>query len=104
MDATADEGDWPHDPDGEEGSEEGRKYGMAIVAKKVEDVTFPLSRAEFVEEHGDDPVRLNHRRVVSVADVFEYVDREEFDDLVEFHRAVGDAMREGGFWEYTPDA
>jgi hypothetical protein len=95
--------DWPHDPDGEEGSEGKRKYGMAILAKKLdEDEDFPLSRSAFVEAHGDEPVRLNHRRVVSVADVFEHVDREEFSDITDFHKAVGRAMREGGFWEYTP--
>jgi len=96
--------DWPHDPDGEEGSEGGRKYGLAVVAKKVEDATFPLDRDEFLDEYGDDPVRLNHRRVVSVADIFEHVDADSFEDKGSFHRAVGAAMRGGGFWEYTPEA
>ncbi|MFB6218965.1 MAG: DUF5785 family protein [Halobacteriaceae archaeon] len=94
--------DWPHDPDGEAGSEGGRKYGLAVIAKKVEDATFPVDRESFLDEYGDDPVRLNHEQVVSVADVFEYVDGEEFEDKVSFHGAVGDAMREGDFWEYTP--
>jgi len=95
--------EWPHDPDGEEGSEGRRKYGMAILAKKIdEEEDFPLSRSAFVEAHGDEPVRLNSRRVVSVADIFEHVDGEEFGDMVEFHRAVGRAMRAGGFWAYTP--
>jgi hypothetical protein len=94
--------EWPHDPDGEAGSEGRRKYGMAILAKKIDETTdFPLSRAAFVETHGDEPVRLNHRRVVSVADIFEHVDEEEFEDMVSFHQAVGRAMRSGGFWEYT---
>jgi hypothetical protein len=95
--------DWPHDPDGEQGSEGGRKYGMALLAKKVdEEADFPLDREAFVEAHGDEPVRLNHERVVSVAEIFEHVDEAEFADLQTFHRAVGRAMREGGFWEYTP--
>ena len=95
--------DWPHDPDGEEGSEGGRKYGMAVVAKKVdEDEDFPLSKTDFLADHADDPLRLNHSRVVSVADVFEHVDEEEFDDIVSLHQAVGRAMRAGGFWEYHP--
>jgi len=73
------EREWPHDPDGEQGSEGRRKYGMAVLAKKLdEEKDFPLSRAEYVAEYGDDPVRLNHERVVSVADIFEYVDRDEF--------------------------
>jgi len=95
--------DWPHDPDGDEGSEGMRKYGMAILAKKLdEDEDFPLEVDEFVEEHGDEPLRLNHRRVVSVAEVFEHVGEDEFDDIVSFHKGVGSAMREGGFWEYHP--
>ena len=97
--------DWPHDPDGDEGSEGMRKYGMAILAKRLdEDEDFPLSAADFVDEHGDEPVRLNHRRVVSVADVFEHVDKDEFEVIVDFHQTVGRAMRSGGFWEYQPKA
>jgi hypothetical protein len=94
---------WPHDPDGEQGSEGRRKYGMAVLAKKLdEEADFPLSRAEFLAEHGDDPVRLSHGRVVSVAAVFEHVDREEFEDMETFHRAVGRAIRAGDFRESTP--
>lgn len=93
--------DWPHDPDGEEGSEGMRKYGHAVIAKKVNDAEdFPLSREEFVEEYGDDPIRINHERVVPLREVFELVDEEEFEDFVELHRAVGRAMRAGGFWDY----
>ena len=92
--------DWPHDPDGEEGSEGMRKYGQAILAKKLdEEEDFPLEAADFVDEHGDEPVRLNHERVVSVADIFEAVDETEFEDIVTFHKAVGEAMRAADMWE-----
>ena len=95
--------DWPHDPDGEEGSEGGRKYGMAILAKKLdEEEDFPLSKSEFVAEHSDEPIRINHQRVVSVGDIFEYVEGEEFETIVDFHKAVGAGMRRGGFWDYHP--
>jgi hypothetical protein len=95
--------DWPHDPDGEEGSEGGRKYGMAILAKKLdEDEDFPLDADAFAAEHGDEPLRLNRSRVVSVADVFEHVEADSFEDIVAFHKAVGKAMRRGGFWEFHP--
>ncbi len=95
--------DWPHDPDGEEGSEGGRKYDMAIIAKKIdEEEDFPLERGTFVEAYGDHPIRVNHESVVALSEIFEYVKPEEFSDMVEFHRAVGDAMREGGFWTYHP--
>lgn len=95
--------DWPHDPDGEEGSEGMRKFGHAVLVKKVdEDESFPLAATAFVEEYGDDPVRMDSETVVSVADVFEYVDEEEFADLVDFHRAVGDALRESPYWRYNP--
>ncbi|PSP81657.1 hypothetical protein BRC88_01820 [Halobacteriales archaeon QS_4_69_225] len=92
--------EWPHDPDGEDGSEGMRKYGQAILAKKLdEEADFPLTKAEFIEAHGDEPVRLNHEEVVSVADILEAVDRSEFEDIAEFHVAVGGAMRENGMWE-----
>ncbi|MEF8778719.1 MAG: DUF5785 family protein [Natronomonas sp.] len=92
--------DWPHDPDGEEGSEGKRKYGQAVLAKKLdEEEDFPLEKTDFVDEHGDEPVRLNHERVVSVADIFEHVEETEFEDIGAFHRAVGQAMRENDMWE-----
>jgi len=93
--------DWPHDPDGEEGSEGGRKYGHAVIAKKVdEDEDFPLDVTAFVDQHGDDPVRIDHETVVSVRDIFEGVDAQEFGDFVEMHRALGEAMRASGYWFY----
>ena len=96
--------DWPHDPDGEEGSEGMRKYDMAIIAKKVdEEEDFPLDRDEFVDEFGDDPIRINHDRVVPMSEIFERVDQEEFETITDMHAAVGDAMRAGDFWEYHPE-
>ena len=90
---------WPHDPDSDEGSEGMRKYGQAILAKKVNEAEdFPLSREGYVEAYGDHPVRIDHETVVSVRDVFEHVDQEEFQDFPDFHRAVGRAMRNSGNW------
>ena len=95
--------DWPHDPDGDEGSEGMRKYDMAIIAKKVdEEEDFPLSREEFVAEYGDDPIRVNHEKVVALSEIFEHVEGEEFETMVDMHKAVGAAMRDGGFWDYHP--
>jgi hypothetical protein len=96
--------DWPHDPDGEEGSEGGRKYGMAILAKMVdEDDDFPLRFDDFAEKHGDEPVRIYWERVVAVDDILEYVEEDEVEDIVAFHQAIGRAMRRGGFWDYLPE-
>ena len=93
--------EWPYDPDGEKGSEGGRKYGHAILAEKVdEDEDFPLSKSEFVSEHADEPVRIDYETVVSVEEIFEYVDADEFDDILHFHRELGAGMREGGYWFY----
>jgi hypothetical protein len=92
--------DWPHDPDGEKGSEGRRKYGHAVLAKKVDDDDFPITREWYVSEFGDHPVRLDSERVVSVREILDAVDEAEFADFVEFHRAVGRAMRENGLWSY----
>jgi len=93
--------DWPHDPDGEQGSEGGRQYGHAVIAKKVdEDDDFPLERDGFVAEYGDDPIRIDHDTVVSLREIFEYVEETEFDDFIALHQAVGRAMRDGGYWFY----
>jgi hypothetical protein len=95
--------EWPHDPDGDAGSEGMRKFGLAVVAKKVdEEDDFPLDVGTFVEEHGADPVRINHERVVALEEIFDYVDEDTFSDKVAFNRGVGNAFREGGFWEYAP--
>jgi hypothetical protein len=94
--------DWPHDPDGEEGSEGRRKYGHAVLAKKIdESEDFPLSAREYLEAFGDHPVRIDYEQVVSVADIFEFVDDDAvFDDFPEFHEAVGEALREADYWPY----
>lgn len=94
--------DWPHDPDGEEGSEGRRKYGHAVIAKKIdEEEDFPFTAAEFVEQYGDHPVRIDYDRVVSVEDIFEPIDSDtEFADFPELHKEVGDAMRERDYWPY----
>jgi hypothetical protein len=94
--------DWPHDPDSDKGSEGRRKYGHAVLAKKIdESEDFPLSAAEYVEQFGDHPVRIDYERVVSVADIFEHVDDDAvFEDFPEFHKAVGTALREADYWPY----
>jgi hypothetical protein len=93
--------DWPHDPDGEEGSEGRRKYGHAVLAKKVdEEEDFPMTAEDYVEQYGDHPVRIDYETVVSVADIFEYVDQEEFEDFPDFHKALGRALREADWWPY----
>jgi len=93
--------DWPHDPDGEEGSEGRRKYGHAVIAKKIDEETdFPLDVAAFVDEHGDEPVRIDYETVVSVRDVFAGVDANEFEDFVALHQGLGEALREQGYWFY----
>ncbi|SFB95553.1 hypothetical protein SAMN05444422_103227 [Halobiforma haloterrestris] len=95
--------EWPVDPDGEEGSEGMRKYDMRIIADKVdEEEDFPLDVAEFVDEYGDYPIRINHEKVVAMSEIFEYIDADEFEEIVDMHKAVGAAMREGNFWKYHP--
>ena len=96
--------DWPHDPDAPEASDDRRKYGMAIIAKKVdENEDFPLDADEFLTEHGEDPIRINHDTVVSLATIFDHVEVQRFRTIVDLHRAVGDALREGDFLTYHPD-
>ncbi|MFB6082081.1 MAG: DUF5785 family protein [Halanaeroarchaeum sp.] len=103
ADATA--GDWPHDPDGEKGSEGMRKFDMAVLSKMTdEEEDFPLEKTDFVQEYGDWPVRINFETVVSVAEIFEHVEADTFDDKVAFHKAVGKAIREQGLWEYRPES
>jgi len=97
----SDAGNWPHDPDGEEGSEGRRKYGHAVLAKKIdENEDFPLTAAEYVEQYGDHPVRIGHGQVVSVEQIFEDVEKEEFADFIDFHETLGEVMRENGYWFY----
>jgi len=94
--------DWPHDPDGDEGSEGRRKYGHAVLAKKVdEDEDFPFTAGEYAEQYGDHPIRIDYETVVSVADIFEGIDPDaEFDTFPEFHSVVGAALRDAGYWPY----
>jgi hypothetical protein len=92
--------DWPHDPDGDEGSEGRRKYGHAVLAKKVDEgEDFPFTASEYVEEYGDHPVRIDYETVVSVDEIFEDIDADaEFETFPEFHKRVGEALRADGYW------
>lgn len=93
--------EWPHDPDSEEGSEGMRKYGIAILAKKVdEDDDFPLSKDEFHEMAGDHPVRIDYETVVSVDDILDGVETDSFADIQSFHQTIGETMRSQGYWTY----
>jgi hypothetical protein len=97
--------DWPHDPDGEQGSEDGRSYGHAVLVKKVdEEEDFPLSFEDFADEYGDHPVRIDHEEVVAVSDIVDRVDVDTAADITEFHRALGRAMREAGYWPFDLEA
>lgn len=75
-----------------------RAYGHAVFAKTVDESSFPLAVERYREEYGAYPVRIDTDRVVSAADILENVGREEFDSLGEFYRAIGEAMRAGGYW------
>ena len=90
--------DWPHDPDGEEGSEGGRKYGLAIIAKKLDDDALPVTRDECLEEFGDHPIRIDHEEVIAASEVLDAMDPGPFEEREEFLGAAGRAMRAGGYW------
>lgn len=97
-------GAWPIDPDGKEGSNGGRRYDMAVLSKFEPATAFPMTAETFLERHGEKPVRMNHRTVRSVAELFEALSVDRFETKTEFHRAVGDAIRSGGGWEYGATA
>ncbi|MFB6114157.1 MAG: DUF5785 family protein [Halodesulfurarchaeum sp.] len=94
------EREWPHDPDGKHGSQGKRSFDLAILSRMAPKDDFPIETSAFLEEYGDWPVRINHETVVSVAEIFENVERDRFEDKQEFHAAVGDAMRASGLWKY----
>ena len=95
--------EWPHDPDGDEGSEGGRVYGMAILAKKVDDDAFPLEFETFAAAIGHHPIRIDYERVVPAAEILDHVEAAGAKDMIDFHRKIGAAMRNGGYWAYDAD-
>lgn len=92
--------DWPHDPDGEEGSEGGRKYGLAVIAKKLDDESFPLNREESLEQFGDHPIRLDHETVIAASELLDELEPGPYDTREEYLAAVATAMRRGGYWRF----
>lgn len=93
---------WPHDPDGEAGSEGRRKYGLAIFAKKLEDVTFPVTATECEDAFGDDPIRLDHETVVSASEILTHLDKGPYEDRQALLSALGRTMRDIGQWPRRP--
>lgn len=90
--------DWPHDPDGDAGSEGRRKYGLAVFAKKLDDLEFPASRSDCLDAFGQDPIRLDHDRVVPAADVLDHVGEGPYRSRAALLGALGEAMRRRGLW------
>ncbi|MFB6086518.1 MAG: DUF5785 family protein [Halodesulfurarchaeum sp.] len=101
--ASGENSDWPIDPDGEEGSNGMRRFDMAVLSKFEPKESFPLSAETFLDRHGEKPVRINHRTVISVADIFEPRSEDSFETKTDFHRAVGEAIRASGLWEFSPE-
>ncbi|WP_089650035.1 DUF5785 family protein [Halobacterium hubeiense] len=100
---STDHGSWPIDPDGEEASENMRKYGIAVLSKFVGDEdNFPVTKNELLEEYGGYPVRLNHQQIETVKDLLAAVDADKFETKQAFHRAVGGALRREQVWTYAP--
>lgn len=91
---------WPHDPDGDEGSEGGRKYGLAIIAKKLDEDDVPLTPESCIESFGDHPIRIDHERVAAAADILEDVPDLEYETKEALLAAIGSAMRERGDWTF----
>jgi len=52
---------------------------------------FPLSAADYVEQYGDHPIRIDYETVVSRRGDLRGVEKEEFGDFVEFHQELGRA-------------
>lgn len=95
--------EWPHDPDGEEGSEGGRKYALAVIAKKLDDDDLPMTRSDFVDQFGDHPVRLDADEVVAVEELLEEMDEGPFETRTELLAAAGASMRAGGHWTFETE-
>lgn len=95
--------EWPHDPDGEAGSEGGRKYGLAVFAKKLDDCSFPVDVDDCLEAFGEHPIRIDHERVVAASDILEAVDGGPFETREELLAAIGAAMRRRGLWTLEAD-
>ncbi|MFW6383992.1 MAG: DUF5785 family protein [Halodesulfurarchaeum sp.] len=93
--------DWPFDPDGENGSDGLRRFDMAVLSRFEPKTAFPMDRAEFLERHGDKPVRVNYRTVKPVAELLDGIEVETFESKTAFHRAVGEAIRDRSDWEFT---
>lgn len=91
---------WVRDPDGEEGSECGRKYGLATVMKMVDEVEFPLEVAASADRVVADANRIDHATVVPAEEIPAHVDVDTAADPTGVHGALGRALRQGGDWTY----
>lgn len=88
--------------DRDEASERMRTYGLAVVARKVdEEDTLPqfVADAERVDIY---PIRLNVARVEVAGDNPEDVDAVTAGITQSFLCSFGRAMRPGGFWGSHP--
>ena len=95
--------DWAHDPDAPEGSDGGRRYGLAIFAHTVSEDHFPTAKAELIDVLEAKPIRLDHTEVVAAEEILEAVDADSFESKTAFLKAIGETMRQHGWWNFDPE-
>ncbi len=73
------------------GPAKGEAYGVAYVAQVLNDVDFPISKQELIEQYGDEEIQWSEDQTYTLQECLEDVPQERFKSMTELKRAISEA-------------
>jgi len=73
--------------------EDGKSYGMSAVANWIEEDEFPTTKADLLSRFGDKKIMLGYDEETTFDEVMNHAEQEEYEDMVDFWGALGEALR-----------
>jgi len=78
------------------GPDKGEAYGIAAITQALEGVDLPASKDDLLQRAGNTKIQYRKGRPVSLKQILQDVDQEEFASMANVVSAVKDALHEEG--------
>ena len=73
--------------------DDGKSYGMSAVANWIEEDDFPTTKEDLLSRFSDREMMLGYDSETTFGELMEHVEKEEYEDIVDFWGALGDGFR-----------
>jgi hypothetical protein len=78
------------------GPPKGEAYGIAAITQALHGLDFPTTKDDLLERAGDQEIEYRKGQPVSLRQIIEDLDDEEFPSIAQVVQAVSDALKEEG--------